>query len=159
MREKSRRTCGTCTACCKTHPVVELNKSPRVWCPHCSIGIGCTIYDERPPGCKNFECQWLMGNDADDERPDRTKIVTDFVEIPPFGFTLMLHEATEGALGNSFTKRKTNFFLRRRIPVCHLPIRGKNTIHLPPNVVLSAGCVLPMINGKECDVVSGHPSR
>ena len=29
------------------------------WCPHCNPGSGCTIYQNRPVRCRDFNCQWL----------------------------------------------------------------------------------------------------
>lgn len=70
--------CGNCKLCCKLLGVAELDKAPNVWCPHCdkrSSAGGCTIYDNRPPNCRNFECGWLV-NDGDPElRPDRIHLI------------------------------------------------------------------------------------
>ncbi len=102
---KQERVCGSCTACCKTHPVFELFKLWNAWCTECQVGRGCRIYSNRPKGCQDFQCQWLMGWGKDDERPDRTKLVPDFIELGELGLTLMLHEVTEGSLLNGFARR------------------------------------------------------
>jgi hypothetical protein len=72
--------CGTCTACCKAFAIAELSKPAGDWCRHCSIGVGCKIYDARPPACIDFKCLWLQSQDTiaplDEElRPDRCKVL------------------------------------------------------------------------------------
>ena len=75
--------CGTCTACCRIFEIPELAKPAGKWCEHCEIGRGCTIYNERPAVCQEFECLWLLSQQRDDPRehlapelrPDRCKVV------------------------------------------------------------------------------------
>lgn len=56
--------------------VDELQKPPSVWCPHCAIGRGCKIYDDRPDSCRKFRCLWLNDTRLPDAmRPDKTKVV------------------------------------------------------------------------------------
>lgn len=70
------RSCNSCTMCCRTMAIRELNKPAFTWCQHCAIGKGCTIYSERPPSCMAFECMWLQEETMPDElRPDRSKVV------------------------------------------------------------------------------------
>jgi hypothetical protein len=57
----SAASCGSCTLCCKVLRVNELAKPYGSWCPHCvRVGGGCSIYDERPTSCREFECIWLQ---------------------------------------------------------------------------------------------------
>lgn len=146
------RVCGSCTACCKTHPILELKKPPAEWCPHCTVGVGCAIYHERPEGCREFQCQWLLGNGEEKERPDLSKIVVDSMEIPFLGSIIMLFEATEGALSNALTALRTKTALQNNTPVCHLPLKGKNKMYLPSRLAQWVYMV-PLINGRECDVI------
>lgn len=69
------RTCGGCTACCKLMGVTELSKPPGVWCAHCKKGVGCGVYEDRPTGCRDFECLWLASAMPEEMRPDRAKVV------------------------------------------------------------------------------------
>lgn len=72
------RECGGCTMCCKVMHVPELEKPAGTWCPHCDIGEGCGIYDERPKPCRDFECLWLQDDGRvllDADRPDRIGVV------------------------------------------------------------------------------------
>ena len=68
------RACGSCTLCCKTVAVAELAKPAGVWCPHCRRSGGCAIYEARPAGCRDFNCEWLLSEDLGLEwKPDRAK--------------------------------------------------------------------------------------
>lgn len=63
------RNCFTCTVCCTLTRVPELNKPEWSRCDHC-IQSGCSIYDNRPESCRNFECSWLIGSVPESLRPD-----------------------------------------------------------------------------------------
>ena len=75
--------CGSCTACCRVFDIPAIKKPAGVWCTHCDIGNGCTIYEERPSACVEFECLWLQSQSREDPRerlvaamrPDRSKVV------------------------------------------------------------------------------------
>ena len=68
------RECGTCTLCCKVAAVEEFSKPNGIWCRHCVKGRRCTIYDQRPPSCRNFYCQWMLEARVGPEwRPERAK--------------------------------------------------------------------------------------
>lgn len=69
------RSCGECSACCKVYAIKELKKQANQWCKHCP-GSGCSIYQNRPGVCRDFECLWLLSPDLSDSlRPDRSKVV------------------------------------------------------------------------------------
>jgi hypothetical protein len=72
-----------------------------------------------------------MGNE--NERPDRTKIVPDYVLDPngPKNGILQLLELTEGALGNTATKRWTQMALAHNICVSHLYLSGRRVFFAP----------------------------
>jgi Fe-S-cluster containining protein len=53
------RTCGTCTLCCRLPEIDALSKPADTWCRHCTEGLGCAIYDERPKLCRDFLCLWM----------------------------------------------------------------------------------------------------
>ena len=67
--------CGGCTLCCKLLGVKELSKPAEKWCDFCSKGRGCTIYDNRPASCAEFECGWLLNKLPIEFRPDRVHMV------------------------------------------------------------------------------------
>jgi hypothetical protein len=71
------RSCGGCTACCKTHPVLEIDKPLMTWCSKCSIGSGCQDYTHKPSSCTDFKCAWLLGLTPESERPDKIRLVFD----------------------------------------------------------------------------------
>jgi hypothetical protein len=72
------RTCGDCTACCTVLAVDELRKPMRWACDHVDCG-GCRVYDARPQSCRDFNCQWLLGEipGGDSTRPDRLGVLFD----------------------------------------------------------------------------------
>lgn len=60
--------------------VHELDKPVNTRCPHCEMGVGCTIYETRPQSCRAFECVWLQTQRgttplARELRPDATRVV------------------------------------------------------------------------------------
>ncbi|HVY33307.1 MAG TPA: YkgJ family cysteine cluster protein [Caulobacteraceae bacterium] len=70
------KKCRSCTQCCKVMKVAELDKPQGVWCVHCNIGHGCSIYADRPGACRTFACQWLRDETSPHRlRPDQTKVV------------------------------------------------------------------------------------
>ena len=73
------RDCGGCTLCCKVLAIPELEKPKDVWCRHCSIGEGCTIYTGRPKPCREFDCGWLQSEGIPDHwYPAKSKMVMAF---------------------------------------------------------------------------------
>lgn len=58
-----KRKCGECSLCCYVLDISEpINKPAFEWCRHCRPGKGgCSIYSDRPDGCRDFECGWLKG--------------------------------------------------------------------------------------------------
>ena len=68
------RSCGSCSLCCKVVAVDELAKPIGAWCPHCDRQKGCAIYEQRPPSCRMFICQWMLAAELGPEwKPDRAK--------------------------------------------------------------------------------------
>jgi len=57
--QRTGRSCGTCSLCCKLPEIVVLNKPANTWCQHRTPGNGCGIYQTRPTKCQNFGCGWL----------------------------------------------------------------------------------------------------
>jgi hypothetical protein len=75
------RTCGDCTVCCTAMAIdkPEIQKEAGATCRHC-VG-GCTIYETRPPLCREYHCGWRQLAILDDSwRPDRSGV---FVELEP----------------------------------------------------------------------------
>ena len=76
------RECGACTVCCKILKidVPELKKLADVLCDHCTLGLGCNIYANRPPVCRGWYCGWRrMQHLGEDWRPDRCGVLIDVV--------------------------------------------------------------------------------
>jgi len=101
------RTCGGCTACCKTHGVLEIQKMAGVWCPKSALGKGCSVYADRPNECRNFACAWLIGLIDEQYRPDKIKIVPEYRAVTGIGTILWLWEVRKGAIRSKFVNKWT----------------------------------------------------
>jgi len=81
------RSCGSCTVCCVTLGVPELDNPPGAPCPHLvphpDAGGGCGIHAERPGGCRVYACAWKLGLLGDDERPDRIGGLLEWHDLDP----------------------------------------------------------------------------
>lgn len=77
------RQCGTCTMCCKTMSVWEIEKPNDVWCKHTPDRRSCNIYETRPKSCRDFNCLWLLGVGTDAMRPDRSRVILVEAEGAP----------------------------------------------------------------------------
>lgn len=135
MTSSIKRSCGSCTACCKTHSVSEIQKPAGKWCTDCTIGKGCNIYPSRPSQCRDFRCEWLKGFGEESERPDRVKYVLDYAthrDGPQPGI-LQIWEVTEGALRRRSVNETTRFFLTKGIWVSHLYLAGRKRLFVPKN--------------------------
>jgi hypothetical protein len=77
------RSCGSCRACCKVMGIYETSKPRGEWCPH-ACAKGCAIYETRYQSCRDFRCLWLLGVGADEDRPDRSRVV---LSLPSEGGT------------------------------------------------------------------------
>ena len=76
--KENRKQCGDCSLCCKVLGIPELQKPKDSWCPNFTAGIGCRIYDERPPSCRSFSCRWLTDLAMGPEwKPSICKMVVD----------------------------------------------------------------------------------
>ncbi len=128
--------CGNCTACCKTHPVMELDKPARTWCPECEIGKSCKIYGRHPKGCREFECLWLQRYLAPEHRPDLVGIVLDCVWVEVIGSVIIIFEVTEGAILNDIAQKYTRTYLETGFPVCHYVLQGPNILYLPRHFII-----------------------
>ncbi len=62
--------------CCKLPLIKELEKPPDRWCRHAVIGKGCGIYENRPPVCQSFFCQWMIDPRLGPEwKPEKAKFI------------------------------------------------------------------------------------
>ncbi|PIR56888.1 MAG: hypothetical protein CO042_03390 [Parcubacteria group bacterium CG_4_9_14_0_2_um_filter_41_8] len=134
MPEQKERSCGNCTACCKTHAVFEIDKMPGQWCKYCEKGKGCRKYNDRPGVCKEFRCEWIKGYG---ERPDRTKVVIDFHNQGAMGNLAQLWEVSEGALGRPYATRIRSECLGGDVCVCYMYLDGRKEMFVPPGFFVS----------------------
>lgn len=119
------RSCGGCTACCKTHAVPVIDKPAGSWCTACIKGKGCGIYEYRPQPCQTYKCAWLEGVGSDEERPDRSKIIVDYEEFALSGFkTFRVWELQPGCLASPYGVRVCQHYLARGFSVLTVSLSG-----------------------------------
>lgn len=131
------RECGSCTACCKTHPVRELDKPSGAWCKHCDRGKGCRIYSERPFGCRDFKCQWLLGSWAEDQRPNKVHIVADLLQLAVVGETYALFESHARGLDGIFAKAAFRWAWASGFTVLVVPLVGTPKLYVRNKAALA----------------------
>ncbi len=149
----TKRDCGNCTACCKTHGVFETFKMPGVWCEHCSIGKGCQIYEMRPDECRDFQCAWLMGIGDLHHRPDITNIVPEYRDIVGIGMGMWFWELEKGALNSTFTRNWTRRNLSVGNCVMHVGVEGNPKLYLSNKVSDNGFRFVMDGTGREVEVV------
>ena len=135
--DAASRSCGSCGMCCKTHAVQfesGFKKPAGKWCEHWSREKHCGIYERRPNPCRFFRCEWLKGMGGDKHRPDRTKVVLDFVKLPeaPPGGILQMWEGAEGGLGTPYAREVARGALASNILTSHLYLNSRRRIFIPP---------------------------
>ncbi len=134
----AERECGGCTACCKTHMVLAINKPPMTWCEQCAVGRGCKTYNQRPRDCSVFKCLWLLGRLPEHERPDKTRIVIDLIPSPLLGHdTIGIYEVSWGALNTEPARREKNRALESNCVVTEMMSSGKLRMTFPQGYRLS----------------------
>ena len=67
-------TCGNCNECCTGFDIPELRKPKGVVCFYLK-GERCSIYDDRPKTCRDFECAFLSLQLNKKLRPDRSGFI------------------------------------------------------------------------------------
>ena len=81
---KPARSCAGCTLCCFLLAVEEISKPALTECRHCTPGICCNIYGERPQQCRTYSCGYLQIPEVPDHwEPRRSKMVLQSVDDPP----------------------------------------------------------------------------
>jgi hypothetical protein len=74
--------------------VPELRKPEGKTCEFCDHG--CTVYPDRPPSCRAFQCEWLKGELPLWARPDKIHVMIEKLPVVPVAIALPEpgHEAT-----------------------------------------------------------------
>ena len=77
MGEQNR--CGTCTKCCGWMEIPYMDSPRGDLCRLCEEGVGCTSWEDRPPGCCEYSCVWLANQTKlpADLRPDQCGVIFD----------------------------------------------------------------------------------
>ena len=162
----SGRTCGGCTACCKTHYNKKFDKPAGVWCSSCAIGVGCRIHGAHPDECAGFKCLWLLGEFPESHRPDKLKIVADFQHEKVYGRVITvvrLWEASEGALDKSESQKLVKASLESKYVVLQrrlVPNGGyRDQMNAPANFMSARELaeLIRLLGSDEDEVVTETP--
>lgn len=71
-----KRSCGSCTFCCRLPDIDFFDKPANEWCVHCVEGKGCSIYADRPSVCRDFLCLWMTSEALGEEwEPARSRMM------------------------------------------------------------------------------------
>ena len=115
------RVCGACSACCTVATVPELEKPGGVACPHQRTDAlgGCTIHgsEQRPTICSTFQCQWLRGFGAEEDRPDLAGALVTINETTPGRVIGFLKELEPNAVTTTGRDLAVRFALTYPLPL------------------------------------------
>lgn len=128
------RTCGGCTACCKTHIRSDMKIKGGEYCDSCEIGKGCSIYERRPYACQVYRCAWACGKFEDSDRPDLLKVVIDGkdVEFQGLEFAVMnFWEVEKGAIDQPRVQQMMCEIVGRGHVVVARPYQEEPTYYFP----------------------------
>jgi len=105
MAGEEQRTCDGCNACCVVYSFDEepVGEKPRfATCPKVSECGGCSIYEQRPPVCRDFQCSWLAGDLPLKMAPKDVGFVITTVSTGAFETPVMnIQETRHGAFKDS----------------------------------------------------------
>jgi hypothetical protein len=83
-----------------------LRKPAGVWCQMCHVGVGCTVYEERPQVCRDFQCLYLQGMLRGEDLPP---------ELRPDRCGVVISPTTDGHLAASYDPHKPDVWKRGAI--------------------------------------------
>lgn len=129
------RACGKCAECCTVMGVDELDKPMWTRCLHLAGVRGCSIYDERPEGCRKFDCLWRFGLGSNRSRPDKCGIV--FVLTPDrYGIVGFVQSGGAKPWKKGEGKRLVEQYLSQGVPV-FIATRSQRLSFMPERSGLS----------------------
>jgi len=128
----AKRECGPCTVCCTVMGVEELKKKNYQRC--CYLTERCSIYEARPPGCRDWSCNWLLGTLEGDERrrPDQLGLMFTY-ELKGEKMILTAYEVWDGASQQSDARLLLDK-LQQKWPICLVYTSNMCTILSPDPV-------------------------
>src|SRR3989344_4739888 len=136
LTDEPKRSCFGCSACCEALIIHEIKKPAHQPCPNCSTGVACDIYQDRYNSCRGFGCFWLHGSGAENDRPDKSGVVS-FLAIKPSGIYVTMSEYRAGALDDPGVRTQTQELLGWDVIVTHMPIGKRLTTYVPERRVES----------------------
>ncbi len=100
----AKHPCGSCSVCCTSMGVEEIEKPEGVPCPAIrETGSGCKIYAKRPLSCATYNCLYRVGlldkTSVPYGRPDSLGIIFDVNNTHATGIQMVVaREVVPGAL-------------------------------------------------------------
>lgn len=140
------RACGACRACCEVFDIEALGKPRNVLCAHADAtgsDRGCTIYQQRPGTCRDFECAWKQGLADEGDRPDLIGVMFYLIPLTDGGPGLGVIELEAGALGRARAGRLVSAFAARK-PGRVLVRAAKETAFRPAMVLIEGRPLRPV---------------
>lgn len=139
------RTCGQCSACCVTLPIIPpagsaetFTKAAGVPCVNCLGNGGCAIYATRYDVCQTFECLWLTSatHMPAAMRPDQSGLI---ITGPGRAFpatmwgmpVLIAHETAAGAADSPSARAVLDLLMANRAIVVIKETDGSLAVRAP----------------------------
>lgn len=71
------RECGECVACCSGTLLAKIHSNEMGAGKPCVFLVKskCSIYEDRPQVCKDFQCAWLQGLMSDSMKPTMSNVM------------------------------------------------------------------------------------
>lgn len=113
-----KRTCGTCSACCRWPEVKEISKPQGVPCKFLtSKGYKCSIYSTRPEMCAAYNCAWIEGHGNKNDQPDTSGVLVDWRNTE-YGQTLVAKSCKPGGTSSKIGRRAIRNISRDAKVIC-----------------------------------------
>lgn len=114
VKKRLSLSCGECNGCCIPFQIDEIKKKDDTRCVYLQSSEEgcCSIYQNRPKTCKDFECEWLRGKIERGQlryRPDNLGLVVTIMTYPPFNGILGIFRVIK----NQRLTRLAQQYLRR----------------------------------------------
>lgn len=120
-------TCGSCTVCCTAMEVKELRKPAGLRCLYLT-NEGCSIYENRPQSCREYECAFRMYPLDKKLRPDRSGFQILFSKTKLGDTILFFYHGKVNKLARKLFDRLIKKGPLRNMPVIQRPMKFKDQI-------------------------------
>jgi len=87
---------------------------------------GCSIYDQRPPCCRDFACEWLIGKPI--RKPSESGIIFYSKKTPIGDHTILATARTDAPYEDEETKKEIQSYREQGYPVAIIHDENNRTI-------------------------------